>query len=45
VKSIFENDDITIVNLEGPLTTSTDGNKEKQFAFKGDPSMGMTSHY
>lgn len=38
VKSIFENDDITIVNLEGPLTTSTDGNKEKQFAFKGDPS-------
>ncbi|GAA0223029.1 CapA family protein [Metaclostridioides mangenotii] len=38
VKSIFENDDITIVNLEGPLTTSTVGNTEKQFAFKGDPS-------
>ncbi|WP_304340206.1 CapA family protein [Metaclostridioides mangenotii] len=38
VKPIFENDDITIVNLEGPLTTSTAGNTEKLFAFKGDPS-------
>ncbi|MBU5306153.1 CapA family protein, partial [Clostridioides mangenotii] len=38
VKSIFENDDISIVNLEGPLTTSTSGNTEKQFAFKGDPT-------
>ena len=37
VKSIFENDDISIVNLEGPLTNSTVGNKEKLFAFKGDP--------
>lgn len=38
VKSIFEKDDISIVNLEGPLTNATVGNKEKQFAFKGDPA-------
>lgn len=36
VKSIFEADDLSIVNLEGPLTTSDERN-ENQFAFKGDP--------
>jgi poly-gamma-glutamate capsule biosynthesis protein CapA/YwtB (metallophosphatase superfamily) len=34
VKHIFENDDLTIVNLEGPLTTATI-KAEKQFRFKG----------
>lgn len=38
VKDIFENDDITIVNLEGPLTTAEKGDTGKQFAFKGIPS-------
>lgn len=36
VRSIFEADDLSIVNLEGPLTTSNERN-ENQFAFKGDP--------
>lgn len=36
VKSIFENDDLTIVNLEGPLTSSEDL-QEKEFSFKGRP--------
>ena len=34
VKSVFEQDDLTIVNLEGPLTTAT-SHAEKQFAFSG----------
>ncbi|MGL5693177.1 MAG: CapA family protein [Peptostreptococcaceae bacterium] len=38
VKHIFENDDISIVNLEGTLTNSDVGNKDKQFSFKGNPS-------
>lgn len=37
VKSIFEADDLTIVNMEGTLTTS-DSRAEKLYAFKGDPS-------
>ena len=37
VKSVFEKDDLTVVNLEGPLTTATEA-KVKKFAFKGDPS-------
>ncbi len=37
VRPIFEEDDLTIVNLEGPLTTAT-SHREKEFAFKGDPS-------
>lgn len=37
VRSIFEGDDLTIVNLEGPLTESEDI-QEKTFAFKGSPS-------
>lgn len=36
VKSVFEKDDLTIANLEGPLTTSQDY-AEKTFAFKGKP--------
>lgn len=36
VKSIFEDDDITIVNLEGAL--SKNGSRmDKQFVFRGDP--------
>lgn len=34
VKSVFEKDDLTIVNLEGPLTTAT-SHVEKQFPFSG----------
>lgn len=37
VKDIFTNDDLSIVNLEGPLTTAQNA-KIKKFAFKGDPS-------
>ena len=37
VREIFEGDDLTIVNLEGPLTTSGE-RAEKQFSFHGDPS-------
>ena len=36
VKAIFEEDDLTIANLEGPLTTSED-EQEKTFAFRGKP--------
>lgn len=34
VKSVFENDDITVVNLEGPLTTAT-SHVVKSFPFSG----------
>ncbi len=37
VADIFEADDLTIVNFEGTLTTST-SRADKTFAFKGDPS-------
>ena len=37
VRSIFESDDFTIVNLEGPLTTVQSPGKKAQFIFKGDP--------
>ena len=37
VRSIFEGDDLTIVNLEGPLTTSDKPGKHGGFIFKGDP--------
>ena len=37
VKSIFEADDLTIVNFEGTLTDSTT-REDKQFAFKADKS-------
>ncbi|MEG0276654.1 MAG: CapA family protein [Coprobacillus sp.] len=36
VKSIFDKDDLTVANLEGPLTNAT-SHAEKQFAFKGKP--------
>ena len=37
-RSLFESDDITIVNLEGPLTDSTDEHKSSGYVFRGDPS-------
>ncbi|GAA0864350.1 CapA family protein [Paraclostridium tenue] len=37
VSDIFSKDDLTVLNLEGPLTTS-DNAKIKKFAFKGNPS-------
>lgn len=37
VASILGTDDLTVVNMEGTLTTS-DNRQEKTFAFKGDPS-------
>lgn len=36
VKSVFENDDLTVVNLEGPITTATE-HVVKQFPFSGKP--------
>lgn len=36
VRAIFEADDATVVNLEGPLTTAK-RHRDKQFAFKGAP--------
>ena len=36
VANIFFNDDLTVVNLEGPLTTGT-ARADKEFAFKGSP--------
>lgn len=38
VKHIFENDDMSLANLEGPLTTHNGDRLIKPFAFKGDPS-------
>lgn len=37
VTPIFEKDDLTIVNLENPLTNATE-KEQKTFRFKGDPS-------
>ncbi len=37
IKELFSKDDLTMVNLEGPLTTATT-KAAKQFAFKGDPA-------
>ena len=37
VRAIFEEDDFTVVNLEGPLTTSTDKRSGRQFNFRGSP--------
>ena len=36
VKSVFEQDDLTIGNLEGPLTTATKS-ADKRYIFKGKP--------
>ncbi len=38
VRPIFAADDLTIINFEGTLTTSSDYVKNKQFCFRGDPS-------
>lgn len=35
VSDVFATDDLTVINLEGPLTDSTD-KQDKTFAFKGD---------
>ncbi|MBQ8087910.1 MAG: CapA family protein [Clostridia bacterium] len=37
VRALFESDDLTIVNLEGPLTTSNDKRKGRKFNFRGEP--------
>lgn len=37
VKSIFEEDDITLINVEGPLTDNESQRADKQFAFRGEP--------
>lgn len=37
VRHVFEKDDLTIVNLEGPLTSITKPGKSGGFIFKGDP--------
>lgn len=36
VRDIFEQDDLTVINMEGTLTEET-AREDKQFAFKGDP--------
>lgn len=37
VRPLFESDDLTIVNLEGPLTTSDDMRSGRTFNFRGHP--------
>lgn len=37
VRDIFTEDDFTVVNLEGPLTTSTKQRSGRQFNFRGAP--------
>lgn len=37
IKDIFSQDNLTIVNLEGPLTNAT-AKAKKKFTFKGDPA-------
>ena len=37
VRDIFAEDDLTIINLEGPLTASTEMRPNRPFNFKGDP--------
>ena len=38
VYDIFSADDMTIVNLEGPLTTATEGREEQTYCISGDPA-------
>ena len=38
VRHVFEADDLTIVNLEGPLTTSNPIQADKSYCHKGDPA-------
>lgn len=37
VRPIFQQDDVTVINLEGSLTTSTDRQQGKQWCHKGRP--------
>lgn len=37
IRPIFESDDLTLINFEGTLTTSTDKRANRPFNFKGDP--------
>ena len=37
VRALFESDDVTVANLEGPLTTATEKRSNRQFNFRGDP--------
>ena len=37
VKGLFEQDDFTIINLEGPLTTTTEYEETAKFYFRGKP--------
>lgn len=37
VRALFESDDVTVANLEGPLTTARDRRSNRQFNFRGDP--------
>ena len=37
VRGLFESDDVTVANLEGPLTTATDKRSNRQFNFRGNP--------
>ena len=37
VRSIFQKDDLTVINMEGTFTTSS-SRADKTYAFKGDPS-------
>jgi poly-gamma-glutamate synthesis protein (capsule biosynthesis protein) len=38
VEPVFSADDLTVVNLEGPLTTAKSYKKGKQFCFRGAPA-------
>lgn len=38
VFDIFSADDMTLVNLEGPLTTASEGRTDKTYCISGDPS-------
>ena len=37
VRGLFGSDDVTVVNLEGPLTTATTKRSNRTFNFRGDP--------
>ncbi|MDR1531163.1 MAG: CapA family protein [Clostridiales bacterium] len=40
VRHIFEADDLTLANLEGPLTDA-EAHEDKEFVFKGPPSLAL----
>jgi len=44
IRPIFEQDDLTLINVEGTLTTSTDKRENRPFNFKGAPeNLGIVS--